>query len=251
MLKIITNNRYIGFTAFIPLIILWEILGQMELTFMLPPLTDVLKAGLSVWSNERFLSSIQNSLLSLVYGFGLAVVIGLVVGVLMGRYKTAEYMLDIYVNTLMAAPMAALVPILVLIFGLGSQSIVSVVFLYSVFVIIVQTSSGVRHASKALGEMAYSFGANEGQILQKVVLPAALPMIMNGLQLGIGRAVKGLIIGEQLVALVGIGAIIMRYGAAFQVAELYAMILFIGLLGLLLMQGVGFLQRLLIKPSHG
>ena len=248
MKKFLFNHSFI---AILSALVIWEILGQLNLTFMLPPFSAVIIAGINVWSSGDFLAAIQTSLLSLLYGFILSIVIGIPIGVLMGRYKMAEYFLDLYVNTFMSAPMAALVPVMVLIFGLGSQSIVAVVFLYSVFVIIVQTATGVKHASKSLGEMAYAFGANEGQILLKIILPAALPMIMNGIQLGIGRAVKGLIIGEQLIALVGLGAIVMRYGSTFQVSELYAMILFIGILGLILMKAVEYLQKALVKtPVH-
>ena len=121
------------------------------------------------------------SLTTLAIGFCLAVLFGVVVGLLMGRFRAVEHFLDLYVNALMSAPTTAFVPVLILWFGLGVESRIAVVFLFAVFVIIINTMTGVKQVDTVLVEMARSFGAREREVFFKIILPAALPAIMAGL----------------------------------------------------------------------
>lgn len=228
----------------------WEIVGRLGLTFMIPPFTEVLASMDSVLAQRDFRASVLTTLANLGIGAGLALVIGVPLGVLMGRYRSIEYTFDTYINLLMAAPMVALVPVLVMIFGMGSEGIVAIVFLFSVPVIVVNTYTGVRQAGADLELMARSFGASEWQLFWTVVLPAALPMMMAGIRIGAGRAVKGIIVGEQLIVLAGLGGLIQRFGGGFQVRQLYFMILMVGLLGLAVMSGLQLLERRLTPWSQ-
>ena len=175
--------------------------------------------------------------------FALAALFGVVLGLLMGRFRAVEHFLDLYVNALMSAPSTAFVPVLILWFGLGVESRIAVVFLFAVFVIIINTMTGVKQVDTVLVEMARSFGAREREIFFKIMLPAALPAIMAGLRLGIGRAVKGMVTAEMLLTLTGIGAMIMQYGSSFATDSLFAVILTILILALLTMKAVQWLDR--------
>jgi NitT/TauT family transport system permease protein len=123
------------------------------------------------------------------------------------------------------------------------ESRIAVVFLFAVFVIIINTMTGVKQVDGVLVEMARSFGAKEREIFFKIILPAALPAIMAGLRLGIGRAVKGMVTAEMLLTLTGIGAMVMQYGSAFATDSLFAVILTILLVALVTMKGVQWLDR--------
>ena len=223
--------------------IIWEVLGNSLQTILIPPLSQVGSAWLRLVKTGGLLENLLVSLGTLAVGFLLAVLLGVAMGVLMGRFREVEHLLDLYVNALMASPTIAFIPVLILWFGLGVQSRIAVVFLFSFFVIAVNTQTGVKHADLALVEMARSFGAKEWQLFYKVELPAALPMIMAGLRLGIGRAVKGMVTGEMLLALTGMGAMIMQYGSAFATDALFAVILTVLGVALIAMKLVQALDR--------
>jgi NitT/TauT family transport system permease protein len=169
----------------------------------------------------------------------------------MGRFRAVEHFLDLYVNALMSAPTTAFVPVLILWFGLGVESRIAVVFLFAVFVIIINTMTGVKQVDSVLVEMARSFGAKEREIFFKIILPAALPAIMAGLRLGMGRAVKGMVTAEMLLTLTGIGAMIMQYGSAFATDALFAVILTVLLVALITMKAVQWLDHRLTGWKAG
>lgn len=210
--------------AVLPLVIIWEIAGRLGVSDALPPITQIWNALRTVVEEPQFVRFAQNSITSLAIGFGLALGVGVVVGVAMGLSRYVEESLDLYVNMFMGAPMAAFVPLLVAIFGVGGGSIIATVFLFSLFVIIVNTYVGVRTTDPRFIEMAWSFGATRFAMIRKIVFPSALPLVMTGIRVGFGRAVAGLVLGEMLVVVVGIGGMIMQRGSAFQVAQLWALI---------------------------
>ncbi len=218
--------------ALVPGIVIWEVVGRTGITFIIPPFTEVVEAGLSVWSSERFLSALGGSLTALLAGFTLAAISGLILGVLMGRFDVVEWIFEPYIVVLMSAPKAALIPVIVLFFGFGREAVILTVFLYAFFPVVVNTSTGVRQTPRAMVDMARSFGASDWRLIRRVTLPAAGPLIFGGLRFAAARSIKGLIIGEQLIAVVGVGALIQRYGIQFQFDFLYALILLIAIAGM-------------------
>lgn len=221
----------------------WETLGRSLESMLIPPLSQIASAWFRLLKNGSLVENLLISLSTLVVGFLLAVVVGVLIGVLMGRFRQVEYFLDLYVNALMAAPSIAFIPVLLLWFGLGVQSRIAVVFLFAFFVIAINTQTGVKYVDPTLLEMARSFGARERELFFKVELPAALPMIMAGIRLGMGRAVKGMVNGEVLIAITGIGGMIMQYGSAFATDSLYALIFTILAVALVAMKLVETMDR--------
>ena len=238
------NNR-IGTNALsiLSLAVLWEIAGRSVDSALIPPLSQIGAAWWKMLASGKLLSNLTMSLTTLAAGFFLAVLLGIVVGVLMGRFRAVEHFLDLYVNSLMSAPATAFVPVLILWFGLGVQSRIAVVFLFAVFVIIINTMTGVKQVDSILVEMARSFGAKEREIFFKIILPASLPAIMAGVRLGMGRAVKGMVTAEMLLTLTGIGAMIMQYGSAFATDSLFAVILTILLIAMIATKLVQWVDR--------
>ena len=229
--------------SILSLALLWELAGRILDSVLIPPLSRVGFAWWKLLASGKLLSNLTLSLATLAAGFFLAVLLGIIVGVLMGRFRAVEHFLDLYVNSLMSAPTTAFVPVLIVWFGLGVESRIAVVFLFAVFVIIINTMTGVKQVDTVLVEMARSFGAREREIFFKIILPAAMPAIMAGVRLGMGRAVKGMVTAEMLLTLTGIGAMVMQYGSAFATDSLFAVILTILLLAMITMQAVQWVDR--------
>ena len=210
-----------------------------------PPVSEVAVAWWRLLGDGTLSRAAASSLVSLVKGFAPAAVLGVVVGLGMGRFRTVRYVLDGWVNALMSAPLSALVPILIALFGIRDTVVAATVFLFSFFVIVVNTLTGVRGTDRALVEMARVFGAVA--LFGRVYWPSALPAVMLGLRLGVVQAVKGMVVGEMLISLVGLGERLIYYGNTFLITELYAVIVSVLLLALLASQLAQAADRALVR----
>src|SRR5438105_3098194 len=236
-----------GFVAFAALLVVWEILGRLQLSIFVPPATTVAEAWWRLAATGTLTSAGASSLLSLAKGFVLAAVLGVTLGLAMGRFRTVRYLLDGWINAFMSAPLSALVPVLIALFGVRDTVVAATVLLLSLFVIVVNTMTGVRGTERSLVDMARSFGASEAALFARVYLPSALPAIMLGLRLGAVQAVKGMVVGEMLISLVGMGERLIYYGNTFLIPELYAVIVSVLLIALLSSTLVQSAERALIK----
>jgi ABC-type nitrate/sulfonate/bicarbonate transport system permease component len=183
------------------------------------------------------------SLQPFVAGYGLAILLGVPLGLVIGRYRVAEAALGIYVTAGYAMPLVALVPLLVLWLGLGFAVKAAVVFLMSVFPICINTWLGVTAVPKSLIEVGKSFVAPNTVILRRIILPATLPYIMAGIRLAVGRAVVAMVIAEFFTTISGLGAIIINSANNFDTATMFVpivvlMVMAIGLNGL-----IGVIER--------
>jgi NitT/TauT family transport system permease protein len=236
--------------AVLPGVVVWELIGRLNVSF-LPPLSDVLVAGLDVWSSERFLGSLAGSISALAVGFALAAVVGIFLGVLMGRFDPVAWAFDPYINVLMSSPKAALIPIIVLFFGFGRGAVILTVFLYAFFPVVVNTAAGVRQTPRNMIEMASSFGASEWAVARRVTIPSAAPLVLGGLRFAAARSIKGVIIGEQLISIVGLGALVQRFGVQFQFEQLYSVILVVAFAGLALSGSFRWLESAMLPWAPG
>ncbi len=158
--------------------------------------------------SSQVVTALQVTLVSVFYGFALAIVVGIPIGFLMGRYVVADLLLDPWVNAWYSIPAVAFVPLMMNWTGLTSTSTVLIAFLISVFSIIISVYGGVKNTSSSLVETARAYNASEGQVMTKVIFPASLPNIMVGLRLGLIRAIEGVIIAEMFFAALGLGGMI-------------------------------------------
>ena len=169
------------------------------------------------------------SLQVLALGLSVALILGIALGLLMGRYRLAEYLLDPYVYAFDATPRVALIPLLLLWFGLGTSSKIAIVFLSGLFPVLMNTFSGVRTVSAQLVEVGRAYGAGEGKLFTKIIVPAALPFIMAGIRLAIGRALIGIITAEMFAAVTGIGALLIRYSSALATDKFFVPVILLAL----------------------
>ena len=222
--------------SILSLVLLWELAGRSFDSTLIPPVSKIAAAWWKLLAGGKLLPNLATSLATMATGFALAVLIGVVTGVLMGRFRAVEHFLDLYINSLMSAPTTAFVPVLIMWFGLGVESRIAVVFLFAFFVIVINTMTGVKQVDNVLLEMARSFGGKEREVFFKIILPAALPAIMAGVRLGMGRAVKGMVTAEMLLTLTGVGGMIMQYGSSFATDALFAVILTILIVAMITMK---------------
>ncbi len=188
-------------------------------------------------------AALLDSLQPFLVGYGLAILGGVPIGLVIGRFRVAEAALGIYVTAGYAMPLVALVPLLMLWLGLGFAVKAAVVFLMSLFPIAINTWFGVTAVPKSLIEVGKSFVAPNAVILRRIILPATLPYIMAGIRLAVGRAVVAIVIGEFLTTLSGLGAIIQNSANNFDTATMFVpivvlMVMAIGLNGL-----IGLIER--------
>ena len=221
----------------------WEVLGaQVNPVFLSTP-SRIVTALLALVRNGQIFEALQISLVGIALGFGAAVVVGVPVGILMGRSRTAEAALEPWVNALYVTPRVALIPLLLIWFGIGFEAQVVVIFLSSVFPLIVNSYAGVREISSSLVDTARSFCADERQLFYEVVVPASAPFIMTGLRLGIGQAVIGMIVAQMFLALSGLGKLLVNYGDFYKTDYVFAVVIVIAVLGVALTEGVKILER--------
>jgi NitT/TauT family transport system permease protein len=221
----------------------WEVLGgQINPVFLSTP-SRIVVALVTLIRNGQLFEALQLSLLGIVLGFSAAIIVGVPLGIWMGRSRTAEAALEPWVNALYVTPRVALIPLLLIWFGIGFEAQLVVIFLSSVFPLIVNSYAGVREISSNLVDTARSFCADERQLFFEVVLPASVPFIMTGLRLGIGQAVIGMIVAQMFLALSGLGKLLVNYGDFFKTDYVFAVVIVIGLLGVALTEGVKIVER--------
>jgi NitT/TauT family transport system permease protein len=182
-------------------------------------------------ANGELISALGSSLWTLLLGFGSAAIVGVILGLLIGRYRVVDAATDWLVNALYATPLVALIPLVTLWFGLGDGAKLFIVSILAVFPILINTAAGVRNVPRPLIDVAVAFAANERQAFLKIILPAVLPYVMTGLRLGIGRAIIGMVVAEFFTAITGLGAVIVKYGNQYDTASMFVPILVLMILG--------------------
>jgi NitT/TauT family transport system permease protein len=223
--------------------VVWEAVGRFGVSSIFPPLSKVVAAGLTILPTEKFVKAVEISLRSFALGMTAALVVGIGLGALMARVRSIGRILGTWVNVFVSAPISALVPILMAVLGIGETTVVATVFLFAVFVIILDTEVGMRKADRSLIEMARSFGARRSQLYSKVLIWSALPEILAGIRLGAIRGVKGVVIGQLLVSIIGVGELFELYSKHFLMEEFWALVIVVFAFALLVSEAIAYLER--------
>ncbi len=221
----------------------WEIAARAAKLLLVPTFSGTIGGLIELIGDPKVWAAFFISNQALVIGFALAVVLGISLGLALARFRQIEGFVDPYLNILLVTPMAALIPILMMSLGIGLASRVFLVVVFAIPVIIINSRAGVRQVDPALIEMATSFGADERQVWRKILLPGALPAIMTGVRLGLGRGVTGMVIIELLLVAVGIGGLILNFQGRFQANLLYGLVVLIVMEALVLVAAVRAVER--------
>ena len=239
--------RY-GFLALI--LIVWQIVGPhiSPIFFTYPTKIAVAFYELTISGDLPYY--LGQSLEVMIYGLLSAIVIGIPLAVAMARIRWLDWALDFPINALYATPLVALVPILVLWFGIYLKAKIIVVFLFAVFPILINTYQGVRECDKNMLEVARSFRSSERRVWQDVLLPFALPYIAAGVRLAIGRGLVGMVIAEFYTTISGLGYMITRYANNFEMDKTFVPVIVLMVLGVSLTSGLKWLERRIAPWSH-
>lgn len=222
---------------------LWEIVGQMGWNDLIPPLSSVILTMGDLFERNSFWDAFWLTVRTFAIGLGLSIAVGVPVGLLMGLRKRADQLLSMWVNMFLSAPLTAVVPALMPLLGIGEATIIATVFLFSVWVVILDTQAGVLHVSRSLVEMGRVFGTRRELIVWWIVIPSALPEIVTGIRLAVIRAVKGVIVGQIIIALIGFGGLFDTYLSMFLMERFWALIIVIFVLSFALIGLVGALEK--------
>jgi ABC-type nitrate/sulfonate/bicarbonate transport system permease component len=233
----------ITFASIVCVLILWEIFGrQINPIFGSYP-SAIAVAFWELLRSGQLWTALYDSLRPFLVGYGLAIVIGVPLGLFIGGFRMAEAALGIYVTAGYAMPLVALVPLLMLWLGLGFAVKVAVVFLMALFPICINTWLGVRAVPKTLIEVGKSFVAPDLVILRRIVLPATMPYIMAGVRLAVGRAVVAMVIAEFFTTISGLGAVIINSANNFDTATMFVPIIILMLMAVGLNSLIGWVER--------
>jgi len=232
-------------------VIIWEVLGRISHAVFFAPFSEAVLALWRLAMSGELTDAATTSLQSLLIGFTVAAVLGLSIGIAMGLSDTVRHTLDVYINTLMAAPLIALIPIIAIFVGLDVAGRAAIVFLFSFFVITVNAEAGVKTTDPDLIEMAQSFCLSRRRIFLAVILPGAMPAILAGVRLGLVQGVKGMVTAEIFMAITGLGALLDYYGSQFKAAELFAVLLVVVGISMLVSSGFMLLSRRLTRWQTG
>ena len=235
--------RLPGMSSLIVWGLLWEAIGQMGLTFFVPPLSKVIATLFSVIGTPAFQKALAETAYAFSAGVACAILIGIPVGILMGKSRLLDELLLPWVNVFLSAPLTALVPVLMVLFGFGMKSIIITTTLFAIWIIILNSRAGVKQINRSLVEMAHSFGASPIDAFFKIYFWAALPEILGGVRIGIIRAVKGVIIGQLLISIVGFGALFELYSANFLMSHFWAVLIVLFAMAFTISEILAHLER--------
>ncbi len=223
--------------------LLWEIVGRLGVTFFIPPLSEVFQTLFSISGTPAFLKALSETAYAFVVGVFSSIVIGVPVGILMGKNRLLDELLLPWVNIFLSAPLTALVPVLMVLFGFGMKSIIITTTLFAIWIIILNSRAGVMQIDRSLVEMARCFGASPMDAFTKIYFWAALPEILGGVRIGVIRAVKGVIIGQLLISIVGFGALFELYSANFLMGHFWAVLIVLFALAFTISEFLAYLER--------
>ncbi len=240
----------LGFASLIGFLALWEFSLTYVITFdpfFFTKPSHIATASKNLLLGERLWRDLAVSSRAFLWGFGAAVIVGIPMGAVMGWRRRVEYTLDPFLTGLYASPLVALAPLIILVFGVGLVGKAVLVFLLSVFPFVFNTYTGVKSADQLLINVVRSFGGKERHLYTNVILPSALPFIVAGARLAIGRGIVGVIVGEFYAASEGIGFAIAHFGDTYQLAEMFVGIVVLALIAVALTEALRKFE-LIIAP---
>ncbi len=240
------EKKILGGVAVAIFLIIWELCGNVfqwiNPMFMSAP-SLIWNAAVQLFSSGEIFNDLYISGTELFWGYFLSAAVAIPFGIMIGWYKRASYIFDPFVNAMNATPRVALLPLVIIWLGIGILSKVGIIFLGSVFPMLINTRDGVKTTPANLLCAARSFGASEWMIFKTVVLPSTIPFILTGLRLGLGRGIVGVMVGELYAATAGIGFMITVAGATFQTDKVFVGVLIFALTGMIGMELLTKVER--------
>jgi ABC-type nitrate/sulfonate/bicarbonate transport system permease component len=227
-------------------LLVWEWYGRGVSSIFFSYPTAIAAAVPDMIESGELGRALLSSLQPFAVGWGASIVLGVLVGLLMGRYRVVDALLDAQLSALYSAPTVALIPIFILWLGLGFQAKVAIIFLSAFFPIAINSQSGARAVTPDLIDIGRVERAREDQIFTKIVVPASLPFITTGIRLSVGRAVVGMVVAEMFTAITGLGGSIVLYSSTYKMDRLFVSVILLAMLGVGMTNLIKRLERRLM-----
>ena len=221
----------------------WEFVGQMQWMTLLPPLSGIWFAFAELFQQSAFWDAFIMTARTFGIGLSLSIIVGIPIGILMGISSRADKILSVWVNLFLSAPITAVIPALMPILGIADATVIATVILFSIWVVIIDTQAGVTHVKDSLVEMGKIFGCSRSKIIFWIVIPSAMPEIITGIRLSVVRAVKGVIVGQIVIALIGFGGLFSTYLSYFLMERFWALIIVVFIMSFTIIGLVEMLER--------
>jgi sulfonate transport system permease protein len=228
----------------------WEYFGRQVNPVLFTYPTAVARAAVKMIASGELWQYLSQSLIVLAAGLVLAAIFGIALGLVMARFWAVDIALDTYITALYSIPSVALVPVLVLWIGFETSAKIAVVFLFTFFPMVINTYQGVKNVDARLIEVGRAFRCSEGQLWSNIILPAAVPFIVAGLRLAIGRGLIGMVLADLYTAITGIGYLISRYASIYRTDAMFVPVVTLGVLGITLTGILRFVERRVAPWMH-
>jgi NitT/TauT family transport system permease protein len=213
---------------------IWEIFGARIDPVLFTTPSKIAVAAVGMIGSGELWTYLAPSLVVLVLGLTSAAIVGIAVGLLLARFWVLDVALGVYITFLYSTPSVALVPLIVLWAGFETTAKVIILFLFAFFPMAINTYQGVKNVDPRLIEVGRAFRCSEAQLWTNIVLPGALPFIVTGLRLAVGRGLIGMVLADLYTAISGIGYLIVRTASTYQVDKMFVPIMTLGILGVTL-----------------
>ena len=213
---------------------LWQVFGANIDPVLFTTPSKIAAAAVTMIGSGELWTYLWPSLVVLAIGLTLAATIGIAIGLLLARFWLLDVAFGVYITFLYSTPSVALVPLIVLWAGFETTAKVVILFLFAFFPMTINTYQGVKNVDSKLIEVGRAFRCSEAQLWTNIVLPGALPFIVTGLRLAVGRGLIGMVLADLYTAISGIGYLIVRTASTYQVDKMFVPIVTLGLLGVTL-----------------
>jgi ABC-type nitrate/sulfonate/bicarbonate transport system permease component len=246
-------SNWLGLVGILAFFGTWEILTRTEILnpFYFPPFSKIVAKGIELFANGTIWEHMWFSLTNFSIGLVISVVLGVIAGVPMGWYKGVSKTFDPLLSGIYATPLIALLPLIIMLFGLGPMSKIIMTILAAVFPVMINTMTGIANTDHRLITMSRAFGAKDSTIFLKVSIPGSLPYIVAGVRVALGRALVYIVVAEQYGAAMGLGYLSSVAAQRFQMAAMFVPIVIIAALGAGLNELLKAAERRLEKWKPG
>jgi len=242
-------SNWLGVIGVLAFFSAWELSTRLEILnpFYFPPFSKIIVKGYELFANGSIWEHLWFSLTNFAIGFIVSAVLGVVLGVPMGWYRNIAKAVDPLLSGIYATPLIALLPLIIMLFGLGPVSKIIMTVLAAVFPILINTMTGIANTDHRLITMARAFGAKDSTVFLKVSIPGSLPYIVAGMRVALGRALVYIVVAEQYGAAMGLGYLTSVAAQRFQMAAMFVPIVIIAALGASLNELLKTVERRLEK----
>lgn len=247
LFAVLGRNYYVmSVLSAVVFLALWQGVSMNVPPIILPTPTKVIVAFVELTASGELIKATAATVWPFAVGLVLAFVVGTAIGLLLGIFRSAARLFDPYIFVFWSIPNIAWLPLFIAWFGVGNVTLIIFVFVSAVFPQMLTVEAGAKEADSFLVEVARSLGGTKQEILHAVVLPSALPYVMAGLRIAVGRALVGIIVGQLLIVASGIGYMFQFYGETLSLAKYFAPLIVIAALAVALNRAVNWAEHALI-----